>query len=42
VEFLVRAEAAGRVFAPPPELEPMYAASVPLRVLAAETWEIEK
>jgi hypothetical protein len=40
VEFLVRAECAGEVFAPPPELEPMYAGAVPLKSRGPGLWRI--
>ncbi|MFH0939007.1 MAG: alpha-2-macroglobulin family protein [Planctomycetota bacterium] len=40
IEFGVRAECAGVVFAPPPELEPMYESSVPTRIDAPKQWRI--
>ena len=40
VEFLVRAECAGEVFAPPPELEPMYAGAVPLKSRGPSLWRV--
>lgn len=40
VEFRVRAECAGEVFAPPPELEPMYAGAVPLKSRGPGLWRI--
>ena len=40
VEFLVRAECAGEVFAPPPEMEPMYTGAVPLKSRGPRLWKI--
>jgi len=40
IEFLVRAECAGEVFAPPPELEPMYTGAVPLKSHGPRLWRI--
>ena len=42
VRFLVRAEAAGTVFAPQPEVQPMYGHSVPLLVRAPSTWVVRR
>jgi hypothetical protein len=42
VRFLVRPECAGEVFAPPPEVEPMYGDAVPVSVRAAATWAIAR
>ena len=38
--MLVRAENAGTVFAPLPELEPMYGDAIPVKVSATERWAI--
>jgi hypothetical protein len=40
VRFLVRAEAAGTVFAPQPEMRPMYGNSVPILVRSPTRWVV--
>ncbi|MHC4250023.1 MAG: alpha-2-macroglobulin family protein, partial [Planctomycetota bacterium] len=40
VRFLVRAEAAGTVFAPQPEMQPMYGNSVPVLVSSPTQWVV--
>jgi len=40
IRLAVRAEAPGEVFAPPPQLEPMYAKPVPVEVNAAIRWVV--
>ena len=42
VAFLVRAEIAGQLFAPPPELQPMYDNPLPITLDAPGLWEVEK
>jgi uncharacterized protein YfaS (alpha-2-macroglobulin family) len=40
IEFTVRAEVAGTLFAPPPQFEPMYEEVVPFKVIAPTKWII--
>jgi hypothetical protein len=42
VRFMVRAETEGEVFAPPPELAPMYGDPVPVAVQAPTAWQIQR